>query len=282
MLNIIRTLFWIIIGLCLAFLRNYLYMFQLAMPVFTLVFVYGMAVPTILKLRAPKKYLAVSLIIGLILFDIPGSFTVYSLEQLVVFCAGILLTSFKYRRVYKYLLGALGIILIYLYNSYSSILTNHTAFFEAVPDRTFEFIGDGYEYFPKKNGKVKVVDLWFIDCAPCRKQLTYMEDFKQAYLKDPNFEYLTFNISKTDSKSRIRSMLSELNLNIVVGRDSTSFFQSFIGISSYPQLLIIDRNNQLRYVYNGFPQENTWLYSLWLRKTIADLESEPLESETLK
>ncbi len=279
-MKVLKLFLWVVLGLGLAFLRNYFYIFQLVLPVYGLVFFYGLLTSWLIKQKQKFKILAISLVIGLIVFEIPGIdvFNRYSLEQLVIFGAGFLIGSLALRAYFKVGLSILFCGLIYAYATATLILNNYFIYNKVVPNYAFEFIGDGYHFFPEDNGKVKLVELWFINCAPCQEQLKFMEDFKTNFTNDPNVEYVTFNISAHDSNKKIIDVLNVLNVNPVVGRDTTNYFERLTNLSGYPQLLLIDRNNNLRFVYHGFPKESEWLFAYWIKDKISALAVEPLNN----
>lgn len=279
-MSVIQIIIWLLLGVCIAFIRNMFYMMHWKSPVLAVALLLGITATFFLKKQGNNKLRAigVGILLGFVALNLPGSgldnfFVVQSFFLLL----GCLIGAFYHSRKVLVFTGLVALISILFYSVVFQFNQNKHDYNVKINDHVFEFVNGGYNFFPRNDGKVKLVELWFVDCAPCRAQLTYMKKFKKDYNNHPNIEFVTFNVSQADSKKRILSLIEDLSINISVGRDTSDYFEKITGLSGYPQFLVIDRNNRLRYVYHGFQDETKWMYQFWLRNTISKLESEPLD-----
>lgn len=158
--------------------------------------------------------------------------------------------------------------------------------FELRPPEELTYIKEGFEYFdfslPNENGdtvkwadlnlenRVVIVDImgsWCPNCLDANKALQKLQsDFDEDQLKT-----LTIAFERTDNlaeaRKRIFKMQDDLDSErgfLFGGRASkesaSDAFPMLNHIMSYPTLIFIDKNRQVRYVYTGFYGPGTGRY----------------------
>jgi len=120
-------------------------------------------------------------------------------------------------------------------------------------------------------GKVVVLNFWFIDCLPCIAELPALNMLVRDF-KNKNVEFLAFT---HDTKKRLDTAFFKkykFDFNIFPG-DSTVIKQ--FGEMGYPNTYIIDKNGKVKEVFiGGFADEQV--------TTNVYLKSKPIIDELLK
>ncbi|WP_039758763.1 TlpA family protein disulfide reductase [Bartonella queenslandensis] len=105
------------------------------------------------------------------------------------------------------------------------------------------------------NGKLTLINLWAIWCAPCRTEMPELAQLKRE-LGGENFDVIAINIDKAASPEKIQQFLQDIHAdNLVYYRDETmSIFNDMRkqGLAlGLPITLLIDKNGYLIASYNG-------------------------------
>lgn len=206
------------------------------------------------------------------------SFDVQAILEIVILCGGLFLSLYFSNPKVLIVSAVVYIVSTLAVSNYIFSANKVYTLNTVVEERIYEFIGYQYDYFPRKDGKVKVVELWFVDCAPCRSQLVEMEAIKKKYKQDPNVSFYTMNVAN-DSEDRIISLFKKLGVSGNVALDTLSYFSSLTGHAGYPQVLLIDRNNHLRHFFLGYNRTQALFFRYWLTDEINDLKEEQLTTQ---
>lgn len=95
-------------------------------------------------------------------------------------------------------------------------------------------------------GKAMVLNFWFTDCAPCIKEMPYLNSLTEKYKdKDIAFVSMTFN-TKEEVKKFLQKNAFKFD-NIIDARGSIEKY----GISAYPLTVVTDKNKIIQYVKVG-------------------------------
>ena len=265
----------LLLALLIAFVRNYTYTFQLT----TVPFIYhgllgGVIGWALFKRKKTYTIFAQSLLFFIIILTIPN-FNFSDLFLFIPTLIGILIGFVRLKIVLKII--AFFILIVTTWYIISDLEHNKSIqdYNVTLTENPFKFVDSNYIAFPPENGKVKIVELWFVNCKPCKEELIYVNDFKKDYESNPNVEFYTFNIAN-ESEDKIKTFLKDINVSCSVGLDTNNFFKSLTGLSSFPQLLILDRNNRLRTLYHGFKKDRVFRFDYWLKTEIENLSRESL------
>lgn len=108
-----------------------------------------------------------------------------------------------------------------------------------------------------KKGKVVLINLWGIWCAPCIAEMPHLIEMQEKY-KDKNFEVLGLNVGdedgKEEPKENIEKFSLERKLNYPLGYADDRLMNEFVKVSrlaGVPQSLLINRDGQLTGVFTG-------------------------------
>jgi len=100
-------------------------------------------------------------------------------------------------------------------------------------------------------GKVAVVNLWAMWCAPCKLEMPTLAALAQSYSGNPDLAVVVINVDLSDKTQPARAFLAE---NAPLAFYSDPKFQlpfEFGGKGGMPQTAIIDRNGRIRALMTG-------------------------------
>ncbi|MCZ2157860.1 TlpA family protein disulfide reductase [Bartonella sp. 220] len=104
-------------------------------------------------------------------------------------------------------------------------------------------------------GKLMLVNLWAIWCAPCRTEMPELAQLKRE-LGGENFDVIAINIDKTASPEKIQKFLQDIHAdNLLYYRDETMDIFNNVrkqGLAlGLPITFLIDKNGHLIASFNG-------------------------------
>jgi len=104
-----------------------------------------------------------------------------------------------------------------------------------------------------KKGKVILVNLWAIYCAPCREEMPEFVALQDKF-RDKNFEIVGLDTDESDTPEAIKAFAQKMKLNYQLGYADEKIMNDFLKISKFggiPQSYLIDREGKLRGVFLG-------------------------------
>ncbi|TFF40952.1 TlpA family protein disulfide reductase [Mucilaginibacter psychrotolerans] len=112
-------------------------------------------------------------------------------------------------------------------------------------------------------GKVVVLNFWFIGCAPCQQEIP---ELNQLVADNPDVVFIGFS---TDLKYEVKDFLKATPFNYRQIYDAREDCNRY-GIASYPTNVVIDKNGITRFSSSGYgPGSITYL-----KKTIAEAKAQ--------
>lgn len=111
-------------------------------------------------------------------------------------------------------------------------------------------------------GKVLVLNFWFINCPPCRKEIP---ELNQLYTKYKDNKEVIFLAVALDEKYDIKQFLktNPFLYNIV---SDGRFFSEKHGISSYPTHLVVGKDGLVKFNTMGLASNTVY----WVEKTLKE------------
>jgi thiol-disulfide isomerase/thioredoxin len=148
---------------------------------------------------------------------------------------------------------------------------------KAPPPRETPYFTTGAEFKPFKTtdienqkinlketrGKVVVLNFWFIDCAPCRKEMPDLNDMVEAFKGNDSVLFISIAL---DPKAKLEEFLKAFTFRYKV-IDNGRFLAEKYGIKSYPTHVIIDQEGKVAFHTMGLGPQTVY----WIRKTITGL-----------
>ena len=101
-------------------------------------------------------------------------------------------------------------------------------------------------------GKVTFINLWFVNCAPCLKEIPELNKLKAEYDSNANFIAITF-----DSKTKVIDFLKRKPFDFSMVTDQEELLKNTFKPESYPKILIVDKNGIISFISNGIKFEES-------------------------
>ena len=112
-------------------------------------------------------------------------------------------------------------------------------------------------------GKVVVLNFWFINCPPCRKEIPELNEMVNDYKDSTNIVFLGI---ANDYKEELQEFLKNNPFDYAI-IDNGRYIAGKYNIRSFPTNVILDQSGRVYFHSSGL---STWTVT-WLRKSIEDL-----------
>lgn len=109
-------------------------------------------------------------------------------------------------------------------------------------------------------GKVIVLNFWFIDCPPCRKEIPQLNQMIETYQENKDVVFIA--ISTDDKYSLLKFLkLMPFNYHII---DNGIYLAAQYGINAFPTHVVINKEGKVVFHTSGLGSGTV----TWLRKSI--------------
>lgn len=115
----------------------------------------------------------------------------------------------------------------------------------------------------KLKGKIVVLNFWFINCPPCRKEIPELNEIANDYKDSTNIVFLGI---ANDYKSELREFLKDNPFGYTIIDDGRYIADQY-RIRSFPTNVILDKDRRVYFNSSGF----STALATWLRKSIEEL-----------
>ena len=133
---------------------------------------------------------------------------------------------------------------------------NQSASFDAalkgkpLPDFVFKDIL-GNTYTPEDiKGKVVVINLWFISCAPCIEEMPELNKLVKEY--ENNDAVLFLALALDEKGPRLNTFLETHVFNYNIVPDSQDYIIKKLQTNSFPTHIVLDKNSNVVFTLSGF------------------------------
>jgi thiol-disulfide isomerase/thioredoxin len=133
---------------------------------------------------------------------------------------------------------------------------NQSASFDAalkgkpLPDFVFKDIL-GNTYTPEDiKGKVVVINLWFISCAPCIEEMPELNKLVKEY--ENNDAVLFLALALDEKGPRLNTFLETHVFNYNIVPDSQDYIIKKLQTNSFPTHMVLDKNSNVVFTLSGF------------------------------
>lgn len=103
----------------------------------------------------------------------------------------------------------------------------------------------------KIDGRLKVVNFWWVKCIPCKKEMPELAKLEKQY---PDVEFVSVHTSSNDEKE-IQAFLDALSAHPTIIVKSTKKVMEMFKFSGLPHTVVLDKNNKVVLVLVGYTEE---------------------------
>jgi thiol-disulfide isomerase/thioredoxin len=111
-------------------------------------------------------------------------------------------------------------------------------------------------------GKIIVLNFWFINCGPCRKEIPDLNNLVDSFSKD-KVEFVAVGL---DSRDDIEKFIKSMPFKYRIVPDGRNIATNY-GIRGYPTHAIIDQEGKIYFHTTGLAMNTIY----WLKKSIKEL-----------
>lgn len=116
-----------------------------------------------------------------------------------------------------------------------------------IPPQTFNTINGEKFILGGKQEKPTLINLWFINCRGCMKEIPALNRLKEKYSDKVNFVSLTF-----EKENDVLKFLNSKEFNFIHIANVRGFIEK-IGSYPYPENIFIDKNGYITNIEGGLP-----------------------------
>jgi peroxiredoxin len=120
-------------------------------------------------------------------------------------------------------------------------------------------------------GKIVVLNFWFIGCSPCRMEIPDLNKLVDSFKANDKIVFIAIAL---DDKSSLKDFLRKLSFSYDI-IDGGRFIADKYGVRSYPTHVIIDTEGKVYFHTTGLSTNTVY----WLNRTIKELLSKSEEKQ---
>ena len=125
---------------------------------------------------------------------------------------------------------------------------------QKLPEGDLNMLDGSVKSFKDFEGKMLVLNFWYIACSPCILEMPYLNQLVQKY-QNEDIEFLALSF---DSIPDIKNFLSRNEFNYIHGSIDRNFMYQFTPVS--PGHFIVDKNGIIREILIGAPRNTEQIY----------------------
>ena len=96
-----------------------------------------------------------------------------------------------------------------------------------------------------------LVNFWATWCAPCKKEMIFLEEFHKKY-SDQGFRVLAISTDSPKSMSKVKSYIRAKKHTFLVGLDPNQEVAKKMNAMVMPTVIIIDKDRKVSWYHQGF------------------------------
>lgn len=112
-------------------------------------------------------------------------------------------------------------------------------------------------------GKIIVLNFWFINCGPCRREIPELNVLVDSFKKNENVLFVAVAL---DEKASLQSFLEKMPFKYSIINDGR-FIASNYGVRLYPTHVIVDPEGKVYFHTSGLAANTIY----WIKKSIEEL-----------
>jgi peroxiredoxin len=103
--------------------------------------------------------------------------------------------------------------------------------------------------------KLYVFSFWATWCTPCIQELDEMNDLKEAWQKEVNFEIVAVSTDDSRTQKRVKPLVNGKGWEFSIILDTNQDFKRYLSIVNIPYTIVV-KNQQIVHIQNGYVPGN--------------------------
>lgn len=128
-------------------------------------------------------------------------------------------------------------------------------------ERVTDINGNKYD-LKNEAGKIYVINFWFINCAPCKKEIPELNELVTKYKDNKDVIFLAIAL---DEKYAIKDFLKTMPFNYNIIHDGRYYAQKY-GVKGYPTHVVIGKDGLIKFSTLGLALNTVH----WVDQTISE------------
>ncbi len=96
-----------------------------------------------------------------------------------------------------------------------------------------------------------VIDFWATWCQPCIRSIPRLVEMSEAYM-DQGVAFIGISVDSPRNLSKVKPFARSMGIRYPVLLDSSGELMGELNVTAVPTLLIIDSDNRILYMHEGF------------------------------
>ena len=114
-------------------------------------------------------------------------------------------------------------------------------------------------------GKVIILNFWFINCPPCRREIPELNELVKSYSSDTSTAFIAIAL---DSYRDLKDFLQQTPFDYNIVDDGGSLASRY-GVKAFPTNVVVDRQGIIRFHSSGYSSATGY----WIKKTIEEAKA---------
>lgn len=113
-------------------------------------------------------------------------------------------------------------------------------------------LGGGFYNYKPSNGKITILNFWFVGCLPCIREMPALNNSVDKY-QDKNTEFIavTFVLKKPEAMQQLRSFLDKNRFAFEITVHTKQVLDLFNISARYPRTIVLNKEGKIVY-YSSF------------------------------
>ena len=116
---------------------------------------------------------------------------------------------------------------------------------------TFEDYDGNFINLNNFNNKIYILNFWATWCAPCKKEMIFLDEFHQKYYEE-GFRVLAISTDSPKSMSKVKSYIRAKKHTFMVGLDPNQEIARKMNALLMPTVLILNKDRKVSWYHQGF------------------------------
>jgi len=128
-----------------------------------------------------------------------------------------------------------------------------------------------------ENGKISVFTFWATWCAPCKKELSNIDEIYEDWQEDYNTEVIAVSIDNQRSVPKVKSYVNGQAWDYEVLLDTNQDLMRGLNFQNVPFTVVVDQKGNISYRHSGYVDGDEFELEEHLEELIEEAEAEEKE-----